>query len=84
MRVIGRICRRDERRNMSADDLKTTERLRVHMDLWRKGHGFNANPIAALEEEIRWLCHRVDWLSKRLDAVEGGRRGFRKMGESEP
>jgi hypothetical protein len=27
---------------------------------WSKGEGFNANPLGRLEEEVRWLCDRIE------------------------
>ena len=38
----------------------TLEALAAHMTKWRKGKGFNANPLGEQAEMIRWLCGRLD------------------------
>jgi hypothetical protein len=50
---------------------ETYAALRAHIAKWRKGRGFNANPLGEQQESIRWLCERLERM-----ANEGrGRRG---------
>jgi hypothetical protein len=39
---------------------ETYAELQAHLRKWRKGRGFNANPFGEQEEQIRWLCERID------------------------